>query len=328
MEHLKVLFATPEVLPFAKTGGLADVSGTLPRVLAEDGLSVVVASPLYGAIPPSLLAEAVVAAEWKVDWPLGPEPVRLLRLAPEDSTVTYLFVDSKRYFSRPSLYRDPATGRDYVDNDERYILFCRALLEGLPRLGWAPDVVQANDWQTALLPTYLATRFKDDPFYARTRSMITIHNMPFQGQFPASTFEKLDLPEALFYPTGPFEFWGDVNFLKSAIWYADVVTTVSERYAQEIQSSPVDGAGLDGVLKGRADHLFGILNGVDYGVWSPEKDQRIPYRYSVANLSGKRNNRVELINRIGLPLRDNVPLIGMITRLSEQKGFDLIEKAA
>ncbi|MDD4051391.1 MAG: glycogen synthase GlgA [candidate division Zixibacteria bacterium] len=327
MEHLKVLFASPEALPFAKTGGLADVSGTLPRVLVEAGHTVVVAMPKYGAIPKDLLNGAIVAAEWELDWPLDPEPVRLLRLTPADSPVTYLFVESERYFERPSLYRDPATGKDYADNDERYILFCRALLEGLRRIGWAPDIIHANDWQTALLPTFLATLYKTDPFYAYTRSVLTIHNMPFQGKFPATTFAKLGLPEALFYPTGPFEFWGDVNFLKSAIWYVDAITTVSERYAAEIQSSPVDGAGLDGVLKTRAGSLFGILNGVDYDVWSPEKDRHIPYRYSPANLSGKRNDRVELINRIGLPLREDAPLIGMITRLSEQKGFDLIEKA-
>lgn len=328
MENLKVLFASPEVLPFAKTGGLADVSGTLPHRLAQTGLSVVVAMPKYGAIPEHLLDGAAVAAEWELDWPLGPEPVRLIRLTPADSLVTYLLVENERYFDRPSLYRDPDTGKDYADNDERYILFCRALLEGVKRLGWAPDIIHANDWQTALLPTYLATLYKDDPFFARTRSMITIHNMPFQGKFPAATFEKLGLPEALFYPTGPFEFWGEVNFLKSAIWYADTITTVSERYAKEIQASPVDGAGLDGILKSRAESLFGILNGVDYDVWSPEKDHLIPYRYSVANLSGKRNVRVELVNQLGLPLRDEVPLIGMITRLSEQKGFDLLEKAA
>lgn len=328
MEHLKVLFATPEVLPFAKTGGLADVSGTLPHVLARAGLSVVVVSPLYGTIPPSLLEGADVAAQWDVDWPLGPEPVRLLRLSVEGSAVTHLFVANDRYFDRPSLYRDPATGKDYADNDERYILFCRAALEGVQKLGWTPDIIHANDWQTALLPTYLATRFKDDPFYARTRSMITIHNMPFQGLFPAPTFEKLDLSPELFYPTGPFEFWGSVNFLKSAIWYADTVTTVSERYAREIQSSPVDGAGLDGVLRTRAERLFGILNGVDYRIWSPEDDRRIPHRYSTVNLSGKRSNRVDLVNKLGLPLRDGAPLVGMITRLSEQKGFDLIENAA
>ena len=328
MDQLKVLFASPEALPFAKTGGLADVSGTLPQVLAEAGHTVVVAMPKYGAIPENLLAGAVVAAEWELDWPLGPEPVRLLRLTPVGSLVTYLFVESRRYFDRPSLYRDPATGKDYIDNDERYILFCRALLEGLRRIGWAPDIIHANDWQTALIPTFLATFYKTEPFFAYTRSIITIHNMPFQGKFPAPTFEKLGLPKALFYPTGPFEFWGEVNFLKSAIWYADVITTVSERYAAEIQSSPVDGAGLDGVLKTRTDSVFGILNGVDYSVWSPEKDHQIPYRYSITNLSGKRNNRVELINRLGLPLRADVPLIGMITRLSEQKGFDLIEEAA
>jgi starch synthase len=328
MENLKVLFASPEVLPFAKTGGLADVSGTLPQVLARSGLTVVVASPKYGVIPEHLMDGAVVAVEWELDWPLGPEPVRLIRLTPTDSPVTYLFVESERYFDRPSLYRDQATGKDYADNDERYILFCRALLEGLKRLSWAPDIIHANDWQTALVPTYLATLYEDDPFFAGTRSVLTIHNMPFQGQFPAPTFDKLGLPETLFYPTGPFEFWGDVNFLKSAIWYADAITTVSERYAKEIQASVVVGAGLDGVLKTRADSLFGILNGVDYAVWSPEKDRLIPHRYSIPNLSGKRNVRVELVNRLGLPFREDAPLVGMITRLSEQKGFDLIEKAA
>ncbi len=328
MEQHKVLFASSEVVPFVKTGGLADVSGSLPHVLAEAGLSVTVVMPKYGGIPQGLLDGATTAAAWNMEWSGRRDPVQLIQMKDPTAPVTYLFVDQPAYFDRPELYRDVKTGRDYLDNDERFIFFCRAVLEGLKQLGWAPDVIHANDWQTALLPTFLATHYKTDPFFDGIRSVFTIHNMAFQGIFPAETFPKLGLPLELFYATGPFEFWGKVNFMKSAIWYADAITTVSERYAMEIQSSPELGCGLEGVLRSRNADIHGILNGVDYAVWSPSHDQRLPYRYSPVNLSGKKKNKVELLNRLGLPIRDDVPLVGMITRLTEQKGFDLLAAAA
>jgi len=328
MEPLKVLLASPEVVPFSKTGGLADVCGMLPRVLAQAGHTVRVISPRYGNISEELLEEAELATV--TDYATGDrrDILAIYRLVDKNLPLEYLFVSNNEYFDRPELYRDPETGLDYTDNDDRFRFFCRAVLEGLKRLEWAPDIIHANDWQTALLPTYLATLYADDPFFRNTRTLLTIHNLAYQGTFPEETFARLDLPVELFCPTGPFEFWGKVNFMKSGIWFADLISTVSERYAAEIQSSGELGCGLEGVLRSRNSDLFGILNGVDYDEWSPVKDSLIPYRFNPANLSGKKKCKVELAERLGLPYREQIPLIGMITRLADQKGLDLIAAAA
>jgi starch synthase len=328
MEKLKVIFASPEAVPFVKTGGLADVAGMLPRVLAESGHIIKVVLPHYSLIPPD--QQKRIKLDFALDIKSGGKtiPLKLGRLSTELENLEFLFVGNDDYFDRPSLYVDPRTGLDYVDNDLRFIFFCRGVLETLKKLEWKPDIIHANDWQTALLPTYLATLYKNDPFFADTRSVYTIHNLAYQGTFPGKYFERLGLDKKLFYPTGPFEFWGKVNFMKSAINYATVINTVSERYAVEIQSSEEYGCGLEGVLRSRNKDLFGIVNGVDYDEWSPAKDKYIPYTYRPSNLAGKKKDKIELINRLGMPFRESVPLIGIITRLADQKGLDLIAVAA
>lgn len=328
MEQLKVLFASPEAVPFVKTGGLADVSGRLPRVLAEMGHIVKVSLPKYSLIPREKLLATTPDTAFEITIDGREEPVSLSRLSEISTELEYLFVGNDRFFDRPALYVDPDTGLDYTDNDSRFIFFCRALLEALKKAGWIPDIIHANDWQTGLLATYLATLYRDDPFYAHVKTVFTIHNLAYQGTFPAESFTRLGIPQDLFYPTGPFEFWGKVNFMKSAISYADVISTVSEQYAVEIQSSEEYGCGLEGVLRSRNKDLYGIVNGVDYSEWSPSKDRLIPYKYYPSNLSGKKKNKVELINRLGLPFREDVPLVGMITRLADQKGLDLVAAAA
>ncbi len=328
MTQLKVLFASPEVVPFVKTGGLADVSGMLPRVLAEMGHTVAVVLPKYSVIPDELMRNAVAGPS--VDLPIGDgrETMKLYRMSDNATSLEYFFIDHTDYFDRASLYVDPDTGEDYPDNHIRFSAFCRAILELAKIIDWRPDIIHANDWQTGLLPVYLATTRKDDPFFASTKTVFTIHNLAYQGKFPAEAFADLQLPAELYYPTGPFEFYGQVNLMKAAISYATRINTVSERYAVEIQTSPEYGAGLEGVLASRTQDVFGIINGVDYSDWSPSRDALIPHRYGITNLSGKRADKVELVNRLGLPLRDHVPLIGMITRLADQKGLDLIEAAA
>ncbi len=328
MEKLKVLFASPEVVPFVKTGGLADVSGMLPRVLAGMGHEVKVALPKYGTIPAELLSGETGHLSLEVIMPDGAEPLAISKVSDNSLPLEHLFFENEEFFDRAALYVDPETGLDYPDNHFRFGFFCRGILEFLKETGWQPDIIHANDWQTALLPAYLATAFEDDPFFAGTKTVYTIHNLAYQGKFPAEAFSDLGVPTGLFYPMGPFEFYGDVNLMKAAIWYATVINTVSERYALEIQSSSEYGAGLEGVLRSRSQDLYGIINGVDYSQWSPAKDRLIPHRYGIANLSGKRENKVELANRLELPLRDHVPLIGMITRLADQKGLDLVADAA
>jgi len=325
---LNILFASPEALPFVKTGGLADVAGMLPRVLAAAGHSVKVALPHYSSIAPELINGAKTDIAFDLEIDNKPQTLTSNRLKSGYKRLEYLMIGNDHFFDRPALYIDPKTGLDYTDNDSRFIFFCRGLMELLKKIDWAPDIIHANDWQMALLPTYLATAYDDDPFFAKTRSVYTIHNLAYQGTFPAKSFPLLGLDENLFYPMGPFEFYDKVNFMKSAITYADVINTVSERYAVEIQSSDEYGCGLEGVLRSRNEDLFGIVNGVDYDEWSPSKDKFIPYKYSLSNLAGKKKNKIELINRLGLPVRKNVPLIGIITRLVDQKGLDLIAVAA
>ncbi len=328
MEKLKVLFASPEVVPYAKTGGLADVSGILPRVLAEMGHEIKVIMPKYGGISPLLLEGVTDGPSIEITAGGITKTAEIIRLRDMEIPYEILFVDFAPYFDRTGLYVDPDTGLDYTDNDDRFIYFCHAALKAMKALEWMPDIVHANDWQTGILPAFLSAGKKDDPFFAASHTVFTIHNMGYQGIFPPESFAKLELPKALFYPTGPFEFWGKVNFMKSAIGYSNVINTVSERYAVEIQSSDEFGCGLEGVLRSRNNDLYGIVNGVDYNIWSPSKDKLIPYKYSLSNLSGKRKNKVELVGRLGLPYRERAPLIGMITRLVDQKGLDIIALAA
>lgn len=328
MNRLKILIASSEIFPFAKTGGLADVSGFLPGVIAGLGHEVKTIMPRYDSIPNELLSAARHDKSLNIKLDGITHRLDLYRQTDMVTLSEQLFIANDHFFGRAGIYQDPATQKDYPDNDERFLFFCRGILESLKCIDWQPDIIHANDWQTALLPSFLATSEADDDFYADTATLFTIHNLAYQGLFPAKTFTKLNLAEELFSPTGPFEFYKKTNYLKSAIWYADIINTVSDRYAQEIQSDPEYGCGLEGVLKSRSKDLHGIVNGVDYDEWSPEKDKYIPFKYSRLQLSGKRNNKVELVNRVGLPMRDHVPLIGIISRLADQKGFDLIEEAA
>ncbi len=328
MKKLKILIVSSEIFPFAKTGGLADVAGFLPGVIAGLGHEVKTAMPRYDVISNDLLSSAQHDKSLDINVNGTLQRLDLFRQTDLVTLTEQLFIANDYFFGRPGIYQNPTTGKDYPDNDERFLFFCRGVLESLKSIDWQPDIIHANDWQTALIPAFLATSEADDPFFTNTATLFTIHNLAYQGLFPAQSFTKLGLDDELFMPTGPFEFYKKTNYLKSALWYADILNTVSDQYANEIQNDPEYGCGLEGVLKSRSKDLYGIVNGVDYDEWSPEKDKYIPFRYSPLQLSGKRNNKVELVNRISLPLRDNVPLIGIISRLADQKGFDLIEEAA
>lgn len=328
MEKLTVLFASPEVVPFAKTGGLADVAGKLPEVISRLGHEIKVFTPKYGTISPLLMDKSQLGPAIKVNVGDNILSAQTYRLLSQETSMETVFIDYPEYFDRAELYIDPDTGRDYIDNDKRFIFLCQAILECARAMNWRPDIIHANDWQTSLLPAYLKTLYADDPLLSKIPAIFTIHNMGYQGIFHEKTYKLLGLPDELFYAVGPFEFWGKVNFMKSAIFYADIISTVSEKYAEEIQSANEYGCGLEGLLHDRRKDLYGIINGVDYDVWSPVRDSIIPFRYNLSNLSGKRKNKVELINRVGLPFRENVLLIGMITRLVDQKGLDIFAPVA
>ena len=325
-KRLKILIASPEVVPFAKTGGLADVCGALPKALAKLGHQVKVILPKYRMVDEKKIKLSKVKADVAVI-PIGDKSVKLTvrsyNLIPPK--IEYLFVVNDEYYDREELYKDRSTGFDYEDNHERFILFARGSLEILKAIGWQPDIIHANDWQSALIPAYLKTLYAGDPFFKQTQTVFSIHNLAYQGNFPKETFQKIGVSKDLFYPTSPFEFWGNLNFMKAGICYADLINTVSETYAVEIQSSSEFGHGLEGVLRTRNKDLYGIINGIDYEVWSPEKDKLISYNYSPEDLSGKKKNKELLLKLCNLPSSaKDVPLVGIISRLADQKGFDLL----
>ncbi len=318
---MKVAFLASEVIPYAKTGGLADVAGALPKFLAGLGAEVRVFMPLYQEVR-------------KKGLPLEPVLDRaVLRMGGRDLAykvfghrsegVTVLFIDRPAYYERDHLY-GTATG-DYPDNGERFAFFCRAALETMKSLEFRPDIVHGHDWQAAAVFAYLKFVYADDPFFARTRSLFTIHNLAYQGLFERDVLGKIDLPDALFN-MNDLEYFGQVNALKAGILYATAVTTVSPRYSREIQT-PEFGCGLDGLLRSRAGVLHGILNGVDYSDWDPATDRLIPANFGPGDLAGKKACREELGRMFGLDLPPARPLAGMVTRLAGQKGLDILCEA-
>lgn len=329
MGRLRILEVASEAAPFVRTGGLGDVLGALPKAFARQGHEVKVFLPRYSVL--ELGAHQLAPTEWTAPLSIGnKQTVCSAQMLRDPRTkIEHYFVVNDYYFARPGLYVDDVTKKDYVDNDERFISFNRGVLELIKRMGWKPDIIHVHDWQGALIPVYLKTIYSHDSLLGGIPTVLTIHNLGYQGVFPGPKFKNLGLPESMFYAmSGQFEFFGKVNFLKAGLIMTDHLTTVSPRYAQEIQSGEEFGCGLEGVLKLRSAALTGILNGVDYTIWSPSRDKVVPYHYTTANLSGKRKNKVELVAEAKLPFREKAPLIGMISRLTDQKGWDLIAEAA
>lgn len=309
---MRVLFCASEIVPLAKTGGLADVAGALPAALAGRGIDVRLAMPKYRGVE---LSGATALGRISVTLGDGTAEGALLEGRLPDAGLPIWLVEQPEFFDRGGLYGEG--GRDYPDNLARFTFFCRAVAQGLARADWQPDVIHCNDWQTALLPILM--RVEGAP---RAASVFTIHNLAYQGLFPVDQFPITGLPPSVFTMRG-LEFWGQVNLLKGGLYFADVLTTVSATYAREIQTREF-GAGLEGVLRDRADDLVGILNGVDYGVWDPQVDGLIPARYSADDMDGKAICKRALQRALKLPARPQVPIVGMVTRLADQKGLDLV----
>lgn len=316
---MRILFVASECVPFAKTGGLGDVVGALPKALAGRGHEVSVVLPGYASISPG----KVVAPGLEI--PLGSHrhPVEIQEGEARNSVRTF-FVDYPPYFDREGLYQ--VEGRDHPDNAERFALFSKAVLAFLQR-SQPPDVIHCHDWQSALVPVLLKTAPLATSPIGRVPVILTVHNLGYQGSFPADTMARIGPPPDLFAIDG-LEFWGRVNYLKGGLLHANYITTVSRRYAQEIQS-PEFGHGLDGVLRHRADSVVGILNGVDYSEWNPETDPHIAARYSPGQLEGKKLCRADLLRQFQLSDdKDRRPVVGIVSRFAAQKGFDLIAEAA
>jgi starch synthase len=327
----KILFVSSEVVPFVKTGGLADVSSALPQMLSEMGHEVRIVVPKYGAVDERKFKIHEVVRLKDILIRIGDKDVvfslKSCFLPGQKVRVQIYFLDNQEYFgSRNSLYIDPMSGKDYPDNDERFILLANSVFELISKLGWIPDIIHCNDWQCGLIPAYLKTIYKDDPLFSRFKTLFTIHNVAYQGEFPKSSFKKLGLPDELNSEKQVLN-KGKINFMKTGLLYADVINTVSETYANEIRTDDNYGAGLKNVLAKRKNDLYGIVNGIDTRIWSPEKDKLIPKKYSLKNIESKYLNKKELTEKFGFVYDEKIPIIGVISRLYDSKGLDLISKA-
>ena len=307
---MKIVFCSSEVFPFVKTGGLADVGGALPLALEQAGIEVMIFLPLYKAIDRSKFNITQVSAT-----------VSTTKIG---TAIDVYFIENEKYFSRDGIYGD--SHGDYPDNLDRFQFFSEQVLEFLRASHIKVDLIHCHDWQTALIPVYLKEKYCNNPVFENTKSLLTIHNMAYQGVFSKKEYVKIKLKEELFGVNG-FEFFGQINLLKAGILYADVLTTVSPQYAKEIQAKEF-GCGLDGVIRSRKTEVVGILNGIDGTIWNPQTDALLEYRYGPADaMAIKPKNKTYLQQRLDLPVRPDVPLLGFVARLTHQKGIDLLLEA-
>ena len=323
---LNLLMVSSEAVPYAKTGGLADVTGALPLELAKLGHDVILLLPHYRCLRDSgrpfhsVCRVRVSTPEGFVDTPIEES---ILPVGPGDCRVRVWTIRNEAFFDRPGLYQD--RGIDYPDNLDRFSFFCRATIEVMAYLktvrGWNTHILHLHDWQTALCAVYLNTVAQNRQDVQGVRTVLTLHNVGYQGLFPGDQFKSTGLPQSLFTPAG-LEYYGMVNLLKGGIVFADYVTTVSPTYAREILT-PEFGFGLEGVLHNRVDQLLGILNGIDIDRWSPETDSYLPANFSVIDRSGKRVCKQALQREFLLP-ESSAPLLGIVARLTSQKGLDLV----
>ena len=330
-KKLKILFVTSEVAPFIKAGGLADVSAALPQMLQELGHQVRIIVPKYGAIDEKKFKIHEVVRLKDLKTTIGKKEVifslRSSFLVSSKTRVQIYFLDNNEYFgSRHSLYADPIYNEDYQDNDERFILLTHAVFELIQKLGWVPDIIHSNDWQCGLVPAYLKLLYKDTEVFSKIKSLHTIHNLAFQGVFPKTSFAKTSLPKVLESDKGILQ-KGKLNFMKAGIKYADLLSTVSGGYAKEICSEKELSLGLADSLCSRKIEMHGIINGIDDEVWNPRTDESIPEKYGIRTLDHKKINKKALAEKFGLEYNPNVPIIGMISRLHDSKGFDLMVQA-
>ena len=313
---MKILFVASEAVPFVKTGGLADVVGALAPVLAEKGHDVRVLLPDFGQIPREFHGKMTHVCDFEVQlgWRrqyCGIEQIQL-------NGVTWYFMDNKYYFDRPYIYG--MGGDEY----ERFGFFCRGALNMLPLLDYQPDIIHCHDWQSGMIPAILKIQYAHLPFYAKMRTVFTIHNLQYQGIFGIREVQDVMMLGDSLWTDDKLECFGCANYMKAALVYADLITTVSPSYAEEIQTAYY-GERLDGLLRARKADLKGVLNGIDIDSYDPRRDKLIPANYSVDDLSGKAVCKEELQKDLGLDIRPDTPIIGMVGRLSNQKGLDLVD---
>lgn len=315
--NLKILYISAEVVPFAKTGGLADVAGSLPLALASEGHDVRIVMPRYKKItsPMHYITDFPVSVDTRKETCIVRESGIDFKVGKQNKSVPVYFIDSYQYFDRDSMYC-------YFDEAERFAFFSRAVIDMLPKINFQPDVIHCNDWQSGPVSMILKEQCSNDPFYNNISTIFTIHNLQYQGNYPKETLKLFGLDEKVFTPDKA-EFYGQFSFMKAGIVYSDIVNTVSETYANEIQT-PEYGEGLEGLLENRKNDLYGIVNGISYEDFNPATDSRIYKNYSSKDIQNKKENKFSLQREVGLPIKD-VPVIGLISRLVNQKGLDIIE---
>src|SRR5271170_58189 len=320
---MHIVFAAPECVPFVKTGGLADVIGSLPREIVRRGHQVTVYVPFYRQVQSHFPDKKIAIPSITIPFQYYNRFAAVVDGGKRDG-VQFYFIDCPELFDRESVYATAAG--EYGDNWERFGLFCRAVLEASKQLG-VPDIFHMHDWQTAMISVYLRTTYYFDPVLRNAGTVLTIHNAGYQGWFPPQTTERLLLPWDIF-TMDHLEHYNTFNFLKGGIVYADAITTVSRKYAEEIKT-PEFGNTLDTVLRKRAADLHGILNGVDYSNWNPATDHNIAAHYTPGNLAGKVECRRDLLHAFGAGhISDTTPVLGIVSRFATMKGFDLIAQIA
>ncbi len=315
---MKIAFISSEAVPFAKTGGLADVAGSLPKALEKLGCEVKIFIPKYSGIDE-------IKHELHYNWEVGEIKIKIndeLRSVHlhqgrlPGSKIEVNLIDCPFYFFRDSIYTND------IDEDERFILFSKGVIEVLHNLNWSPDILHCNDWQTGLIPLFIKDNYKDYKIFSNTATLFTIHNIGYQGNFPPKILLNAEINPKYFYPGGPVEYYDNVSFMKAGIFFSDIINTVSENYAKEILI-PEYGAGLDGVLSNRKKDIYGILNGIDYSIWDPEHDNLIPFNYSAIDIAGKQKDKKFLLEHLSLPYNEKIPLVGIVSRMVAQKGLDI-----
>lgn len=315
---MRILIVSSEVHPYSKSGGLADMVGALAKALGRAGHQVGVVTPLYSGILERF--PEIQPFDWSINLPLGPARVQAgVRILQPSTGVTIYFIDHAPFYARGSLYGQ--SGVDYADNAQRFIFFSKCAVQLARYLPWQPEIVHAHDWQAGLVPLLMLHQRLTDGWLGAPRSVFTIHNLAYQGNFPRAAYDLTNLPVDYLHLNG-VEFYGYMSCMKAGLVYCDLISTVSPRYAREITTEQF-GCGLDAILRQRQSALIGILNGVDYDEWTTEGNPYLPHPYTYRKLAGKAKTKVQLQTEFGLPVRRDVPLFTSITRLAEQKGVDI-----
>ncbi|MCE7741885.1 MAG: glycogen synthase [Candidatus Heimdallarchaeota archaeon] len=319
---MNIVFISAEVVPFSKTGGLGDVSAAFPKAMKELGHNIVIFTPLYKKI--NLEAHNIKLVKKDLVAPVGDglEVFELYESTLPDSLVQVYFIKNK-YLFREGIYVDEETGEDYADSAMRFFSFSQSVFTSLELLDFAPDIIHANDWHTGLVPFLLKTQYVEKPLFSKTKSVYTIHNIGYQGIYPLEKLADANIPE-IYYTDDFLGFNDQINFMKAAVVYTDILTTVSSKYAEEIQTKKY-GFGLEKFIETRKDDLYGIVHGIDLTIWNPKVDPLIVKNYDVHKLKGKAECKSYLQDKLNLDVSDK-PILGIITRIASQKGLNMIMK--